>query len=169
MTETKKVGFLQAKGHSQLSNGTATAVGLAPGERVLFNEDDPQHKYERQLAEGGDSKALFEFVEVDLKAEAAQNDEQQEMLAKAEELAATQRLEQAQNAQKQLEDQQDAEEQRLEDGAPSSIEGTDFPPQDEEAQKLAEQSGAGQRASTQEDVVEEHGSKSGRRSARGKG
>jgi hypothetical protein len=169
MAESKKVGFLQAKGHSHLSNGTATATPLAPGEQVLFNEEDPQHKYERQRAESGDEGALFEYVEVDLKAKADQDKEQQEMLVKAEEIAAEQRNEQAQQAQEQLEKQQDAEAQRLEDGAPSAIEGTDFPPQDEESQKLAEQSGAGQRATTQEDVVEEQGSKSGRRSSRGKG
>jgi hypothetical protein len=168
MTESNKVGFIQASAYTSVSNGTATATTLAPGERIAFNEDDPQHKYLRQQAEAGNPDfAHLSYVEVNLKDEADQNEEQQQMLEKAQEIAAKQRLEQAQDAQKQLEDQQAAEAQRLEDGAPSAIEGTDFPPQDEEAQRLAEQSGAGQRATTQEDVVDEPKATGRRRSSKG--
>jgi hypothetical protein len=164
MTETKKAAFLQASAYTSVSNGTATATTLAPGERIPYDEDNAQHKYLRQQVEAGNPDVEhLSFVEVDLKAEADQAEEQKEMLAKAEKIAAEQRNEQAQAAQEQLDKQQDAEAERLESGAPSAIEGTDFPPQDEEAQRLAEQSGPGQRATTQEDVVEEQGSKSGRR------
>ena len=153
MAENKKMGFLQSKGYSQVSNGTATATPLAPGERVAFNEDDPQHKLERERAEAGDRNALFDYVEIDLEQEAAQQSEQAEMLVKAEEIAAEARNAEAKEAAEALERQEELRDQAAEEGQPAVNAGTDFPPQDEEAVRLSEQAGAGQRATTQADVV----------------
>lgn len=169
MAENKKVGFLQAKGYSMLSNGTATATSLAPGERVLFNEDDPQHKLERKLAEGGDKNAGYEYVEVDLAAESDAEEEKAEQLKKAEEIAAEVRNEEARAAADAAVEQEELRDQAAEQGQPAATGGTDFPPQDVEAQSLAEQSGAGQRASTQEDVVEEKKATGAKRTTRSKG
>lgn len=167
MAENKKMGFLQSKGYAHLSNGTATATSLKPNERAAFNEDDPQHKLERSLAEAGDPNALFEYVEVDLAQEAKAEDEKQEMLAKASEIAADVRNEEAQAAAEKVAENQQLQAQAREEGQPAVNAGTDFPPQDVEAQKLAEQSGAGQRASTQADVVEETKTTSRKRSSKG--
>jgi hypothetical protein len=168
MAEENKVLYIQTTQHAMVSESAGTSPVLAPGERVLFNEESDSHKSLRNLIEAQDpSVEHLSLVEIDPKAEKERQEEEQKMLAEAAKIAAEARNEQAQAAQEQLEKQQEAEAQRLEDGAPSAISGTDFPPQDEEAQRLAEQSGPGQRASTQEDVVEEEsGSKSGRRSKR---
>lgn len=166
--EKKKITYIQTSEHAIVGQTGGPAAVLAPGERVEYNEDAASHKALRAGIEGGDPRyEHLSIVEVDLRQEAKQAEEEKEMLAKAEKIAAEARNEAAQEAQEQLERQQDAEAQRLEDGAPAATEGTDFPAQDVEAQSLAEQSGAGQRATTQDDVVEETGSggRSGRRSS----
>jgi transcriptional regulator with GAF, ATPase, and Fis domain len=168
MADENKVLYIQTTQHALVSESAGNSATLGPNDKVLYNEDADSHKQIRKLIEAGDpSVEHLSLVEIDPKAEKERQEEEKEMLEKAAKIAAEARNEQAQAAQEQLDKQQEAEEQRLEDGAPSAIEGTDFPPQDEEAQRLAEQSGPGQRASTQEDVVEEEsGSKSGRRSKR---
>jgi hypothetical protein len=166
MTENKKTAFLQAKGYSHLSNGTATATSLAPGERVLFDEANPQHKAERAMAESGDPNALFQLVEADLKAEADQEQEREEMLAEGAKIAAEQRQEAQQAEIDRQERQAELRAQAEEEGQPPVGQGADFPPQDKEAQRLAAESGAGQRATTQDDVAEEDQPKSGRRSSK---
>jgi hypothetical protein len=166
MTENKKAPFLQAKGYTSVSNGTATATTLAPGERIAFDEDSKQHVFERRLAEAGDPNSSFDFIEVDLKAEAAQEEEKAELLERGREIAAEQRQEELNAISEQQDEQARLRAEAQEQGQPAVNAGTDYPPQDVEAQRLAEQGGSGQRASTQADVVEESGSKSGRRSSR---
>lgn len=165
MAETKKVGFLQAKGYTQLSSGSATATPLGPGERLLFDEENPQHKAERKMAESGDPNALFQFVEVDLKAEADQEEERVEQLAKAEKIAAEARQEAAQAEIEQQEEVLELREKAQEEGQPAVGQETDFPPQDERAQALAAQSGDEQSASAGQQAEQET-PKRGRRSGR---
>jgi hypothetical protein len=156
-----KVKYIQTNEHSMLPGAEKP---LAPGDRVLIDEENESHKHLVRLIEAEDpSVEHLSLLEVDPGQEKKAAEEQQKMLAKAEELAAEQRNKEAQEASEQLEEQLNVAE-----GQSPHSDPTDFPPQDEEAQRLAEQSGPGQRASTQEDVVEEHGAKSGRRSTRGK-
>jgi hypothetical protein len=72
-----------------------------------------------------------------------------------------------------LERAEELREQAEEEGQPPVGQETDFPPQDREAQKLAAESGAGQRESTQDDVADEdqgdQPKQQGRRSGRSKG
>lgn len=160
MAETKnKVTYITTNVHSMVAGSDA----LAPGERILLDEENDSHKHLKRLIEAQDpSVEHLSLLEVDPSAEKDAEEERQEMLKKAGELAAEQRNEEAREASERLEQQQEAGE-----GQPPHSDPTDFPPQDEEAQRLAEQSGAGQRASTQEDVVDEDKqSKSGRRSSR---
>jgi cell pole-organizing protein PopZ len=154
-----KITYIQSSEHAIVGESGGQAVTLAPGGRVLFNEDAASHKYLRQQIEAEDpSVAHLSIVEVSPKQERAAEEERQKMLEKASEIAAEVRNEQAREASEQLEERLEA----AEDQQPHS-DPTDFPPQDEEAQLLAKQSGAGQRATTQADVAEEDQPKSGRR------
>lgn len=163
----KKIPYIQTTEHAIVSEAAGTSARLEPGERVLFNEESDSHKHIRKLIEAEDpSVAHLSLVEVDPKAEAKAGEERAEMLVKAEEIAAEQRAEETQALLDQQEETDKLRVQAQEEGQPAQTEGTDFPPQDEEAMKIAEQSGAGQRASTQEDVADEDQPRSGRRSSK---
>lgn len=162
---TDKVKFLQATGHVVVGRSGGPSDSLAPGERVRLDEENDAHKGILQEIEEGRNSVL-ELVEVDLESERKQQGEQEEMLEKAAKIAAEQRAEEAREA---LEQQEKMDEQRLqaeEEGQAAAGQQADFPPQDEEAISLSKQSGAGQRASTQEDVADEDQPKTGRRGSR---
>lgn len=162
-----KVKFLQANDHVLVGNMGSESVQLAPGGRVRFNEENSAHKGILQEIEDGTNTSL-QVVEVDLSAEQKASEEQQEMLEKAEKIAAEQRQEEARAALEQQEKTDELRQQAEEEGQPAAGQQANFPPQDEEAIRLSKQAGAGQRASTQEDVADEdQPSKSGRRSRRG--
>lgn len=159
----KKATFFVSSEYAMIAGSTNPTV---PGERVPFDENNDSHKYLRERIEAGDPDyEHLSVVEVDLKAEADQQEERDKQAEKARKAAA--------EANKQIAEEQAAASgpgEPLED-QPSATEGTDLPPQDEEAVRLGEESGAGQRASTDADVVEDESAKprsrSGR-SARGK-
>lgn len=164
-----KITYIQTSEHAIVGESGGQAQRLEPGERVLFNEEADSHKYLRKLIEAGDeSVAHLSIVEVSPKEEAKAKEELQEQLAKAEKIAAKARAEELEG----LQAQQDRQQEATGDVQPHS-DPTDFPPVDEEAIRLAKESGAGQRASTQEDVAdedkEERSPKSGRRSSRSGG
>jgi len=157
-----KIKYITTSQHSMV----AGSAPLAPGERVLVDEENDTHKHILKLIEAEDpSVEHLSLVEVNPGDEKKSQEEAKEMQVKAEKLAAEAREEEARAAQEELEKQLDVAEQQKPHSDP-----TDFPPQDVEAQKLAEQSGAGQRASTQEDVADEdkqESKSSGRRSRKG--
>lgn len=160
--DAKKATYLESNAYITIGDGR-----LEPGGRLLLDEDNTAHKFlKAQVESGNPDYAHLSLVEVDHKAEAKQAEEKAEMLEKAAELASEQRNEEARAASEQLQEQQEAQDKAREEGQPGATEGTAFPPQDEEAISLAKQSGAAQRATTDEDVVEESGGKSGRRSKR---
>jgi nucleotide-binding universal stress UspA family protein len=162
-----KVKFLQANDHVLVGNMGSESTQLAPGQRVRLNEENDAHKGILQEIEEG-TNTVLEVIEVDLKAEGKATEEREEMLEKADKIAAEQRAEEARSALEQQEKVDELRQQAEEEGQPAPGQQSDFPPQDVEAQKLARESGAGQRASTQEDVVEESsgGGRQGRRSSR---
>lgn len=159
MPDENKITYIQSSEHAIVGESGGQAATLAPGDRVLFNEEAASHKHLRKLIEAEDpSVAHLSIQEVSPKQEQAAQEEQAEMLEKAAEIAAEARAEEARAASVALEERLDTTGQQ-----PPHSDPTDFPPQDEKAQSLARQSGAGQRATTQDDVVDEDkGSKSGR-------
>lgn len=145
--------FIQTSEHVIIGQSGAAAATLAPGERVAFNEEAESHKEIARGIESGDADyEHLSIVDIDVKDEKKQEEEQAKMLEKAEKIAAKQRDEELQEAT----DQEDARSEAQED-APQvpQLADADPPPQDVEAQRLAKESGAGQRASTQEDVAKE--------------
>lgn len=160
-----KIKYIVANEHTIVGESGTQATTLAPGERVLLNEDADSHKHLAKLIEAEDpSVSHLSLVEVDPSQEKKAAEEREEMLEKANKIAAEARAEEARKVQDQLDKQLDVAEQQ----SPHADE-TDFPPQDVEAQRLAKESGAGQRASTQEDVQDEdkqESKSSGRRSSR---
>jgi transcriptional regulator with GAF, ATPase, and Fis domain len=162
--EKPKTTYIVTSRHVIIGHTGAPSETLAPGGRVVFDEEAGSHKFLRaQIEAGNPDYAHLSIVEVDREAEAKQSEEREKLLAKAEEIAAEQRQEEA----RALQERQEALRAEPLEGQSSAISETAFPPQDVEAQSLAEQSGAGQRATTQADVVEEDSSKSARRSSRG--
>jgi len=158
--EKKKIRYITTSEHAMIGHSGSPTDVLAPGERTLLDEEAASHKYLlAQIEAGNPEYAHLSVVEISHEEEAKAEEERKELLAKAEKIAAEQRQEEAQKAIEKSEQPEPLE------GQPAVTEGTDFPPQDREAQRLREESGAGQRASTQEDVVEESG-KSGRRSSK---
>jgi hypothetical protein len=149
--------FIQTNTHSMVASSATESATLAPGERIPFNEELEAHKaLAQQIEAEDDSVAHLSIVDVDLKAEKDQQAELEEKLAEAEEIAAEARNEQMRENQPEGVEDTDG----IEGDTPPvpQLEGVDLPPQDEEAVRLAQESGAGQRASTQDDVVEEEGS-----------
>src|SRR4051794_5554241 len=168
MTETKKTTYIISSAYALIGRTGSPTDSVGPNERVEFDESADSHKYLKERIEAGDpTYSHLSILEVDLKAEAGQEEEKQDMLAKAAEIAAEERNKEAQEASERLDKQAELRDQAQEEGQPPVNEGTDYPPQDVEAQKLAEQSGAGQRASTQEDVVEESKGTGRKRSSKG--
>jgi arginine/lysine/ornithine decarboxylase len=169
----KKTTYITSSIHTMLPSDTATSHVVAPGERVVLDEENASHKFLRNRIESGDPDyEHLTISEVSRKDEAKADEERQEQLEKAEKIAAEVRQEQAQEALDRQQEIDEAREQAEEEGNLPQAQQTEFPPQDEEAQRLARESGPGQRASTQEDVVEEttgSGGKSGRRSSRSGG
>jgi hypothetical protein len=148
--------YIQSSEHAIIGSSGSPAETVAPGERVLLNEEVASHKLLVTQIEAGDpSVSHLSIVEVDADAERKQQEEQQEQLAKAEEIAAKARDEQLQADLEAQEGTGDTKGIKGEQPPVPQVEGVDLPPQDEEAVEIAKQSGAGQRASTQEDVVEE--------------
>lgn len=146
-----KITYIQTSEHAIIGESGAQAAVLAPGEEVLFNEEADSHKYIKWAIEARDkSVAHLSLVEKDPDEVAAAEAEQEEMLEKAEKIASEARAEEARAAQDRLADQLDVAEEQQPHPDP-----TDFPKDDVEAQRLAKKSGGGQRASTQEDVVED--------------
>jgi transcriptional regulator with GAF, ATPase, and Fis domain len=158
--EKKTQQYIVASEHTVVGRTGGPSDTLAPGERVLVDPEAASHKFlVAQLEAGDPAYSHLSLVDVSYEDEAKQNQEREEQLAKAAKIAAEAREEELKQ------EQEDLQNQRYEDGAPSATEGTDFPPVDEEAISLAKQSGAASRASTQEDAVEES-PKRGRRSGR---
>jgi len=157
-----KIKYITTSQHSMVGD----SAPLAPGDRVLVDEDNDTHKHLLKLIDAEDpSVEHLSLTEVDPGQDKKAREEFAEQQAKAEKIAAEAREEEARAAQEELEKQLGTAEQQTPHSDP-----TDFPPQDVEAQKLAEQSGAGQRASTQEDVADEDKQEtksSGRRSRKG--
>lgn len=146
-----KITYIQTSEHAIIGESGGQAARLEPGQRVLFNEDAESHKHIKRLIEADDpSVAHLSLVEVSPKEEAKAKEEMQKQLAKAEKIAAKAREDELE----QLQEQQDRQQEATGDVQPHS-DPTDLPPQDEESIRLAEESGAGQRASTQEDVADE--------------
>jgi hypothetical protein len=166
-----KVLYIQSSAHAIVGRSGQPADTLEPGGRTLFDENIESHKFLQQAIEAGDpSVAHLSLVEVDAKAEQAQQEEQQEKLAEAEQIAAAARDEQLQAALEAQEGTGDTKGIEGDQPPVPQVEDVNLPPQDEEAVSIAEQSGAGQRASTQDDVAkEDQPSKSGRRSSRKSG
>lgn len=155
-----KVLYIQSSEHAIIGRSGSPAETVEPGGRVLLDEDVESHKFlKAQIEAGAEGYEHLSLVEVDPKAEKAQKEEFDKQQEKAAKIAAKARDEQL---------QADAGEAADEDNesSVSQVEDATLPPQDQEAVELAKQSGAGQRASTQEDTVEEHSAKSGRRSTR---
>jgi hypothetical protein len=147
MSEENKVTYIQTSEHAMVGG----SAPLAPGERVLLDDENASHKHLKKLIEAQDpSVEHLSLLEVDPSAEKEAKEEYDEMLAKAEKIAAEARNEEARKADEQLEERQEVQEDQ-ERHADSEV----FPPQDEESIALAKKSGAGQRASTQADVAEE--------------
>jgi hypothetical protein len=160
MSEENKVTYIETSEHAMV----AGSAPLEPGGRVLVDEDDAGHKGLVKLIKAQDpSVEHLSLIEVDPSAEKEAAEEQQEMLEKAEKIAAEARNEEARKASEQIEEQQEVQEDQ-ERHADKEV----FPPQDEESIRLAKKSGAGQRASTQADVADEDQPKSGRRSSSSK-
>lgn len=159
--ESKKVTYIETSEHAMVGG----SAPLEPGGRVLVDDENESHKHLKRLIEAEDpSVEHLSLVEVDPKAEKDAAKEKEEMLEEAAKIAAEVRNEEARKASEAIEEQLEASE-----GQQPHQDEPVLPPQDEESVRIAKKSGAGQRASTQEDVVEEQGSKSGRRSARSKG
>lgn len=166
----KKVTYIQSDAHAMVGRTGGPTDILSPGERVLFEEDLDSHAEISRAIEAGDpAYAHLKMVDVDLSAEQAAEEERTEMLAKASEIAAEERNKEMREVSERIERQSQADAEAAESGVTTATSETDFPPQDQEAISISEQAGAGQRASTQEDVVEDSTPKSGRRSSRGKG
>lgn len=159
-----KSKFIQTSEHAMIGRAANAAEILAPGERVLVDEESTAHKFlvERIEANDPDYEHLS-VVEVDLKAEGEQQKELDEKIAEGKKIAAEARDEQLralEDRQQELSDEDTPAIQQLEDADP--------PPQDKEAQRLAKESGAGQRATTQEDVVDEDKESASKRGRRGR-
>jgi hypothetical protein len=168
--EKNKLLYIQSSEHTIVGRSGQPADTLAPGGRTLFDENAASHKFLQQVIEAGDPDyAHLSLVEVDQKAEQAQQEELQEKLAEAEQIAAAARDEQLQAALEHQEGTGDTKGIKGDQPPVPQVEGVNLPPQDEEAVSIAQQSGAGQRASTQADVAEEDQPKSGRRSSRKSG
>jgi hypothetical protein len=89
--------YIQSSEHAIIGSSGSPAETVAPGERVLLNEEVASHKLLVTQIEAGDpSVSHLSIVEVDADAERKQQEEQQEQLAKAEEIAAKARDEQLQ-------------------------------------------------------------------------
>jgi peptidoglycan hydrolase CwlO-like protein len=168
MTDSKKAKFITSSIHAVIGRAGAPADVVAPGERVPLDPENDTHKYLVEQIEAGNSDyEHLSVLEVSLKDEAKQQEELQEKLAEGEKIAAQQRQEEAQAAIERQEETDELRARAEEEGQPPVGQQADFPPQDVRAQDLARQSGAGQRASTQDDVADEDQPKSGRRSGRG--
>jgi hypothetical protein len=85
-----KVKFLQANDHVLVGNMGSESTQLAPGQRVRLNEENDAHKGILQEIEEG-TNTVLEVIEVDLKAEGKATEEREEMLEKADKIAAEQR------------------------------------------------------------------------------
>jgi hypothetical protein len=147
-----KVQYIETSEHAMV----AGSAPLEPGGRLLVDEDNESHKGLLKLIKAQDpSVEHLSLVEVDPGQAKQQAEEQQEMLEKAEKIAAEARNEEAREAADQIEEQQEVQEDQ-ERHADKEV----FPPQDEASIALAKKAGAGQRASTQEDVADEDKDKS---------
>jgi hypothetical protein len=160
-----KITYIETNEHAMV----AGSAPLAPGGRILFDEENAAHKQLQKLIKAEDeSVSHLSIVEVSPKDEKKAAEELQEKLEEGDKIAAAARDEQLQAEIERLEGTGDDKGLEGETRVPQVQDATP-PPQDVESQRLAEQSGPGQRATTQEDVVEENPSpKQGRRSARSK-
>lgn len=165
----KKLKFFVTSEHTMIGSAGAPSAVLSPGERVQIDENSDSHKFLlEQIEAGNEQYSHLTVQEVNLKDEAKADEERQKMLAKAEKIAAKVRDDEAQALADQEAETNALREQAEEEGQTTQAQATDFPPSDQRAQSLAEQSGPAQRATTQADVVEEQGAKSGRRSSSSK-
>lgn len=154
---------IQTTIHTMVGNTGSPSDVLAPGERVYLTDSD-SHKFLREQVEAGNPDyEHLSLVEVDHEADARNEEEKQELLAKGEKIAAKVRADQAQEEADRQDELAASRERAEEEGQPAVGQETDFPPQDEEAIRLAAESGAGQRASTDADVVDEDKKSSSRR------
>jgi hypothetical protein len=152
-TESKKATFIVSSEHALISRSAGESIQVAPGERVPFDEEADSHKYLRTQIEAGDpAYAYLSIQEVDLKAEQSAEEEREEQLEQAEKIAAEQREEEA----RAFLDQEGEESDQVEGDTPPvpQLAEAQLAPQDKESVRLAKKSGAGQRASTQDDVAE---------------
>lgn len=153
---------IQSSVHTMIGNSGSPSDVIAPGDRVMLTDSD-SHKYLREQIEAGNPDyEHLSLVEVDHEADAAAEEEKQELLAKAEKIAAEVRSEQAQGEADRQSALAESRDRAEEEGQPAVGQEADFPPQDLEAQRLAAESGAGQRASTDADVADEDKKKSSR-------
>lgn len=161
--------FIQSSTHAVVGETGGTSAILEPGGRVPINEEAASHKFLVKQIEAGDPVySHLSIVEVDLEQEAAQQQELQEKLEEANQIAAEAR-------QEQLREQQEQQNQRTGDASelesetppvPQIASDAHIPPQDEEAVRLAKESGAGQRATTQDDVADDDKPSTSRRGKR---
>jgi hypothetical protein len=135
--------YIQANAHTIVGNTGSPSATLAPGEQVPLT-DSVSHKYlAEQIKEGNPDYAHLSIVEVSQDDLKAAEEEKRQQLEQAEKIAA------------EVPQEGTGDTEGLE-GEPSvTSTQTNYPPQDREAQRLADESGAGQRATTQEDVAEE--------------
>jgi hypothetical protein len=167
MADSKKQQYIQTSEYTLIGETGSPSADLAPGGRVAVNEDAESHKYlVAQIEAGNPAYSHLSLIEVDFADEEKRAEEEAEMAEKARQIAAEARNEEDQAVLEQQEKLAGAREEQAE--AQSATAGTDFPPQDEESIRLAKESGAGQRATTDADVVEETGPKQGRRSSSSK-
>jgi hypothetical protein len=147
--EKKKARYIVSSVHAMVGHTGSPTDVLAPGERVALDEEADSHKFlVAQIEAGNPDYAHLSVVEVDHQTEAEQAKEREEKLAEAEKIAAKQRQEEAQRLAEETGPPEPLE------GQPDVSQGTDFPPQDVEAQRLAKES------------TEDPGTRSGRRGGR---
>jgi hypothetical protein len=147
MSEKNKVTYIETSEHAMV----AGSAPLEPGGRVLVDDENAGHKHLKKLIEAQDpSVEHLSLVEVDPGAEKEAAAEKEEMLAKAEKIAAEARNEEARKASEQLEERVKTVEDATRHSDPEV-----FPPQDKESIRLAKKSGPAQRASTQEDAADD--------------
>lgn len=146
---------LQTSIHTMVGNSGSPSDVLAPGDRVYLTDSD-SHTYLREQVEAGNpAYEHLSLIEVDHEADARNEEEKQELLEQAAEIAAKQRAEAAQEEVDRQDELAASRARAEEEGQPAVGQDADFPPQDLEAQRLAAQSGAAQRATTDADVAEE--------------
>jgi hypothetical protein len=137
MAENKKTStFLQASTRT-LSNGApATATSLAPGERVSFNEDDASAQGRARDRSRRATRLRALRWSRSTSRPRPQEEEKQELLAKAEKIAAEQRQEGAGRSPSASRSRPRLRARGARsEGQPAVTAETDFPPQDEEAQR----------------------------------